>query len=214
MKGHWIAYSAAEMAWLEENRLMVISDYHRAFCAVFERSDVSAVNLHSLRKRRGWSTGRTGCFEKGAAPHNKGVPCPPGKGGRHPNARRTQFKKGGRSGRALDVYKPIGAERLSKKGYRERKIHDGLPFKSRWRAVHLINWEAINGAVPKGHVLKCLDGNRQNCEPSNWELVSRGTLPFLNGHRGFNYDSAAPELKPSILALAKVKHARANARAA
>ena len=47
----------------------------------------------------------------------------------------------------------------------ERKIHDGLPLQSRWRAVHLLNWEAINGPIPKSHCLKCLDGNRLNVAP-------------------------------------------------
>ena len=90
MKGHPIRYSAEEWTWLEANRAMVISDYHRAFCEAFGRADVSAVNLHSLRKRKGWRTGRTGCFVKGQEPVNKGKPCAPGTGGRHPNAQRTQ----------------------------------------------------------------------------------------------------------------------------
>lgn len=214
MKGHYIPYSFEELAWLEANRLMIIRDYARSFNEKFGR-DVSAKNLHALRKRKEWKTGRTGCFVKGDVPHNKGKPCEPGKGGRHPNARKTQFKKGhGRSGIAVEVYKPIGAERISKDGYIERKIHDGMPPQSRWRMVQHIRWEEANGPVPAGHVLKCLDGNRQNTDPSNWEPIPRGTLPFLNGHRGFDYDSAEPELKPAILTLAKVKHARAKARAA
>src|SRR2546423_888836 len=46
------------MAWLEANRSMVISDFHRAFCAAFPDSDVTAAHLHSLRKRNGWKVGR------------------------------------------------------------------------------------------------------------------------------------------------------------
>lgn len=212
MKGRDIPYSAEELAWLEANRMMVISEYAAAFNAKFGR-DVAAVNLHALRKRKGWKTGRTGCFVKGGEPHNKGKPCAPGKGGRHPNAQKTQFKKGhGRTGIAVKLYKPIGTERFDKNGYRERKIHDGFPLQSRWRAVHLIEWESVNGPVPEGHALKCLDGNRLNTSPDNWEAIPRAMLPFLNGHRGFNYDAAADELKPSILTLAKVKHARNSAR--
>lgn len=212
MKGRDIPYSTAELAWLYENRLMVISDYANAFNSKFNR-DVAAKNLHALRKRKGWKTGRTGCFEKGLVPHNKGVPCAPDKGGRHPNARKTQFKKGhGRTGVAVELYKPIGTERFDKNGYRERKIHDGMPLQSRWRAVHLIEWEAVNGPVPDGCALKCLDGNKLNTSPDNWESIPRGMLPFLNGHRGFDYDHAADELKPTILAVAKVKHARNQAK--
>ena len=58
MKGQPIPYSAAEMAWLEEHRLLPIADYHAAFQAAFPRPDVSAANLHSLRKRKGWRTRR------------------------------------------------------------------------------------------------------------------------------------------------------------
>lgn len=218
MKGRAIPYSAEEMAWLEDNRLMVISDYHAAFLARFGRHDVSIVNLHSLRKRKGWKTGRTGCFEKGQTAHNKGKKCEPGKGGNHPNARRTQFRKGERRGVAVELYKPMGTERITEDGYRERKIHDGMPLQSRWRLVHLIEWEAANGPVPEGHCLKCIDGNRQNCDPANWEAIPRALLPRLAGGNRFRpvlaYDDAPAELKPVVLATAKLAHAVKKARAA
>lgn len=208
MKGHPILYSAAELAWLEANRVLPIGDYHAGFVAAFDRSDVTAGHLHSLRKRKGWKTGRTGHFVKGQEAHNKGKPCAPGTGGRHPNSRRTQFKKGARSGVAAKLWKPIGTERTTQEGYLERKIHDGLPLQSRWRAVHLINWEAVNGAIPEGHCLKCLDGNKQNTDPENWELIPRTVLTHLNGGRfksRLAFDQAPAELKPAIMAVAKIK---------
>jgi len=215
MKGVWIPYSVEQLAWIDANATLSIRDLHREFCGRFDRTDVSAANLNSLRKRRGLKTGRTGRFEKGQTPINKGKPCEPGKGGRHPNARRTHFVKGERRGVAARLYKPIGTERLSKDGYRERKIHDGMPLQSRWRAVHLIEWEILNGPRPKGHALKCLDGDRSNVDPSNWEAVPRALLPRLAGgnrHRKVvAFDEAAPELRPTILALARLEH---SARAA
>lgn len=214
MKGRAIHYNAEEMAWLEANHLMVISEYHSAFVARFDRHDVSAMNLHSLRKRKGWLTGRTGQFAKGQAPHNKGKKCAPGKGGNHPNARKTQFMRGERRGVAVKLYKPVGTERTTEDGYIERKIHDGFPLQSRWRAVHLINWEAINGPLPKGHALKCLDGNKANTAPANWECIPRGVLARLNGGRfkkTVAYDQAAPELKPAVMLVAKLKQAASEA---
>lgn len=212
MKGRRIRYSEEEMVWLEANRMMVISDYHRAFNETFSRK-VDLKNLHALRKRKGWKTGRSGRFEAGADPANKGVPCAPGRGGNHPNARKSQFKPGSRNGMALVRHKPIGTERMSKDGYLERKIHDGMPLQSRWRAVHLIRWEEINGPIPSGHCLKCLDGDRKNTDPANWTLLSRSALPHLGARYGFDYDSAPDELKPSILAIAKVKVASRAKRA-
>lgn len=210
MKGRHIPYSAEELAWLEANCRMVIGEYHRAFCERFGRTDATASNLHSLRKRKGWKTGRTGQFTKGQDAHNKGCACEPGTGGRHPNARKTQFKPGVRQGVAAKLYKPIGTERLSRDGYVERKIHDGMPLQSRWRAVHLIRWEEANGPLPKGYALKCLDGNKQNTDPSNWEAVPRALLPRLAGGNRYrrvpDFDSAPAELKPTIMAIAKLEH--------
>lgn len=65
MKGRAIPYSQQEMQWLHDNHKLMISDYHQQFCDTFNRTDVSKVNLNSLRKRKGWRTGRTGHFHKG-----------------------------------------------------------------------------------------------------------------------------------------------------
>lgn len=206
MKGRPIPYSSDELAWLADNYTLPVSHYAARFNELFGR-DIEPKHLHALRKRKGWKTGRTGQFEKGAEPHNRGKPCAPGTGGLHPNSRKTQFRKGNRSGIAVKRHKPVGTERISKDGYRERKVHDGLPMQSRWRAVHLIEWEKVNGPLPKGHALKCLDGNRLNTDASNWTLISRAMLPYLNGHRGLDYGAAEPEARPVILTIAKLKHA-------
>jgi hypothetical protein len=211
MRGTRISYSAEELAWLQHNRAMVVSEYHRAFCARFLRSDVSPVNLHSLRKRRGWRTGRTGCFAKGAVPANKGKRCAPGEGGRHPNARRTQFKKGNLPHNT----KHLGHERVSKDGYVEISVDERNPhtgFERRYVLKHRWLWEKANGAIPAGHALKCLDGDKTNCDPSNWELLSREVLPRLNGRFGLGYDQAEPEVKPVIMTLAKLKQAASQAK--
>ncbi|TZG26477.1 HNH endonuclease [Sphingomonas montanisoli] len=210
MKGRSIPYSPAELAWLETNRSMPIADYHRGFSVAFDREDVSAANLHALRKRKGWRTGRSGHFAKGQVPANKGKTMP-----YHPNSAATRFKPGERRGVAVKLYKPIGTERLSKEGYVERKIHDGLPLQSRWRAVHLIRWEEANGPLPAGQALKCLDGDRTNTDPNNWAEIPRALLPRLNGGRHktrLAFDEASPELKPTILATAKLAHASRLAR--
>ena len=212
MRGRWIRYSDKELAWLEQHSALVIGEYHRRFIARFGREDVAPTHLQALRKRKGWATGRTGRFEKGQPGWNKGKRCPEGVGGRHPNARRTQFRPGQLSGKAALNRKPVGTERISKDGYRERKIHDGLPFQSRWRAVHLLNGEALHGPLPPGQALKCLDGDKQNTDPANWLAVPRALLPRLNGRHGRNFDAAPAELKPLILAIAQLEHGAREAR--
>jgi hypothetical protein len=190
--------SAAELAWLRDNCTLPIADYHQEFCKAFRREDLLAEQLHALRKREGWRTGRTGRFEKGRTPTNKGKPR-----SYNENSARTQFKKGNRSGVAVDKYLPIGTERV-RDGYLVRKIHDGLPMQSRWRAVHLLIWEAAHGPIPEGMALKC-KGERGNPAPDNWEAVPRAMLPRLNNRWGRSYDEAAAELRPTIMAVARLE---------
>ena len=160
MKGKWITYSAEELAWIEANATRPRAEALATFRTKFGRPEVTLSNYSALCKRKGWLTGKDGRFVKGQATWNKGRPCAEGEGGRHPNARATHFQKGQRQGVAVKLYKPIGTERMSKSGYLERKIHDGLPLQSRWRAVHLLNWAQVTGPLPKGHCLKGLDGDR------------------------------------------------------
>ncbi len=216
MKGRSIIYSSAEMAWLEANRLLPISEYAAAFAVRFGR-DVSATNLHALRKRKGWKTGRTGHFAKGEAPHNKGVPCPPGVGGRHPNARRNQFRKGD----LPHTFRGAGHERIDDKdGYVVMIVAETNPWTgaaTRPVLKHRYLWEQVNGPLPDGHCLKCLDGDKTNTDPENWEAIPRALLPRLNGGRGKTlvaYDEAPSELKPTILACARLHHRAKAAREA
>ncbi|WP_370189331.1 HNH endonuclease signature motif containing protein [Qipengyuania sp.] len=125
---------------------------------------------------------------------------------------RTQFKKGHRGGKAAELYQPIGTERVSKDGYRERKIHDGMPFQSRWKEVHRIEWEELHGPVPEGHCLKCRDGDRSNTDPANWLCIPRALLPRLAGRWSLPYDHAPDELKPAVLTSARLEHAAREAR--
>lgn len=127
--------------------------------------------------------------------------------------RKGWFRKGERQGLASRLYKPIGTERVRKSGYMDRKIHDDMPLQSRWRAVHLIRWEELNGPVPQGHCLKSLDGDRCNTDPSNWVCVPRAMMPRLVGAwQSIPYDSAPVELKPILLAVAHLDHAAREAR--
>jgi hypothetical protein len=203
MKGSAIKYSEDELRWIEAHKSQVRRISHAEFVKIFDRQDVALANYVALCKRRGWMTGRNGRFHRGQKSWNKGK-----KIGLHPGSAATAFKKGNMSGAAAKKYKPVGTERVTADGYIERKLHDGLPPQSRWQTVHRINWEAVNGPVPDGHVLKCLDGDKSNTDPSNWECIQRALLPRLNARwRGVKFDDAAPEVKPAVMAVAKLDQA-------
>jgi hypothetical protein len=197
--GRHIKFSAEEIAWLQENATMPIGDYHRAFCATFNRTDMTAPNLHGLRKRKKWKTGRTGHFDKGCVSWNKGK-----KIGNNAGSARTQFKKQAMPHNT----KGAGHESVGDDGYVWIVTDRKNPWTgaSTWRVhKHRWLWEQANGPVPDGMVLKC-KGGRLNTDPSNWELVPRGLLPRLNGKSGRNYDQAPDELKSTIMAVAKLEH--------
>lgn len=208
MKGRWITYTEAELSWIKACSDLPRPEAHALFVQVFGRQDVSLSNFNALCKRKGWMTGRTGQFVKG----ERRADNPSRKGHAPPGCEKGWFKPGVRRGVATKLYQPIGTERMSKCGYRERKVNDDLPLQRRWRAVHLVEWEAVNGPLPEGHCLKCLDGDRLNTDPKNWEAVPRALLPRLNGRFGRDYDQAPAELKPTILAVAKLEHKVREAR--
>lgn len=121
--------------------------------------------------------------------------------------------RGWSKGRARTAV-PIGSERICRDGFLIRKFHDGLPANRRWRPVHLVLWEQVNGLVPAGHLLKCLDGNKLNTDPSNWKLISRCMIPRLSGvGSAIRYDDAQEELKPLVMAAAELDRAVREAKA-
>lgn len=214
-RGRHFKFNPTEIAWLRANCTLVIGEYHRAFCDEFSRTDMSAEQLNALRKRQGWRTGRTGQYPKGSVPLNKGKKCPPGVGGRHPNARRTQFAKGG----LPHNFCGAGHERVDEKdGYVVMIVAERNPWTgadTRPVLKHRYLWEQTNGPLPEGFCLKCLDGDKTNTDPENWQAIPRGVLPRLNGGRHkkrIAYDAAPTEMKPALMAMAKIEH-RIHARA-
>lgn len=149
--------------------------YHKVQRIGLRKSAAYMATVAACRLLKGDNVGAATRFKPGLVPWNKGQ--------KHPSTGRaidTQFKPGNRSGNALEIYQPIGTERLSKDGYLERKIHDGWPLKRRWRAVHLLAWEAINGPLPAGHAVVFRDGNKRNIALDNLELVTRAELMRRN----------------------------------
>lgn len=94
-------------------------------------------------------------------------------------------------------------EYLSKDGYIDVNAFDPEIGIRRIRKKHRILWVQQHGPIPDGHVLKCLDGNKENTDPSNWTCVPNGVIAHL---RDRDFDNAPVALKPTIMAVAKLKH--------
>lgn len=165
----------AELARRLNRRLSSV--YQRAQKLGVEKSAAYLASPAACRLRRGDNVGAASRFPKGHVPANKGLRRPGWGPGR---MKQTQFKKGERHGVAVRLYKPIGTERISKDGYLERKINEGLPLQKRWRAVHLLVWEAANGPLPRGHAVVFKNGDKRDIRLDNLELISRGDLMRRN----------------------------------
>jgi hypothetical protein len=207
--GKSLILTADQTAWLRANAGLSRAEVGPAFAAAFPGSSISAAQIISWRKNHRVRTGRTGRFEKGQAPWSKGQKLDP-----HPNSQATMFSPGQKPHNA----RPIGYESLNPDGYVLICVDRPNPYRPQMRThmafKHKELWTAAHGPIPAGHVLKCLDGDKTNCDPSNWEAVPQGLLPRLNGKSGRDYDTAPAELKPTILAIAKLEHkAREKRRA-
>lgn len=204
-KGKSRVFSQDEMAWLRANAALPIKDTGAAFRAAFPGRDITDAQVTAFRKNHGLRTGRTGRFVKG----EKRADNPARKGHAPAGCEKGWFKKGGEPANR----KPMGHERLGKDGYIEIKVDMPNPWtghSTRYIHKHRWLWENANGPVPEGYALKCLDGDRTNCDPSNWEAVKRGVLSRLNGgphKKRMAYDAAPDELKPTVMAIAKVQQA-------
>lgn len=171
-----------------------ISEMRDLFNATFE-TDMTWQQIKTFVSNRGITSGRSGQFGKGHKSWNKGT-----KGLTGPN--KTSFKKGS----IPKNRKGVGTERIcSKDGYvlvkvPERDPHTG--FQTRWKHKHVYMWEQEHGPVPEGMVVVFRDGDKLNIETDNLMLISRAELLQLNRH---GYKDAPAELKPSVLALARVE---------
>jgi HNH endonuclease len=156
---------------------------------------LSSIQIRTALNNRGINSGRTGHFVKGHKSWNKDT-----KGLTHRN--KTSFRLGNRPPNR----KPLWSERIdSRDGYILMKVPERNPYtqtKTRYKLKHVYLWEREHGPVPEGFVVAFKDGNKLHCEPENLMLISRAELLVLNAH---HYDDAPEELKPSILALAKLE---------
>ena len=104
-------------------------------------------------------------FTKGHEPQNKGKRIEEFMSAEGiERSSRTRFKKGARPHNRRD----IGTEIPHADGYVYIKVDNGKPV-----LKHRYVWEQAHGPIPEGHNITFRDGNRQNCDIANLELLSR-----------------------------------------
>jgi hypothetical protein len=146
--------------------------YQKAIKLGLRKTDEYLASPDACRLRRGDEIGKPYRFPPGHVPANKGLRRPGWAPGR---MAATQFRKGERSGKAAAHHMPVGSTRMVE-GYVMLKVADvpNVPYTVNWKLLHILNWERVNACpLPAGHCLWFRDGNRQNVEASNLELITR-----------------------------------------
>lgn len=147
---------------------------NKLLCGVFTADQTSdKAKKLGIRKsdayRARFGVRENGCRTKGSVPWNKGI----------------RFEAGGKSGVTRfkpgsipPNWRPVGSLRITRDGYVEIKTEEGM-FK--WRLRHREVWKEHHGAYPpRGTAIGFRDGNRQNCDISNLELLTRKQLMARN----------------------------------
>jgi len=193
-KGVCHQYTEDQKKFLKDNSLLPRKELTEQFNSTFGLEQ-SQKAIAAYCKRHGWLTGRNGCFEKGELPWNTGT-----KGLCKPNSGSFQ------SGQVPHNKKPVGHERIcSKDGYILVNVAERNPYTgadTRYRPKHYVIWEKENGEVPKGMILRFIDGDKLNCKLSNLECVSQSVNLRMNQNRVNDLPS---ELKETGRLLSKLE---------
>lgn len=189
-----------QAAWIREQyQHMPCPELTKAFNAEFDAS-LTARQIYTFTHNHGITCGRSGRFSAGHKAWNSGT-----RGVMKPNS--GSFEKGHRRNLV-----PMGSERVDKRdGYILVKVDQVNPYTGQrgwYRHKHVVEWEKAHGAVPEGHLVSFIDGDKTNCDPANLELVTRGE--HLQRNR-LKLSEQPAELRPAVRAIAKLR-ARASER--
>lgn len=127
--------------------------------------------IRAFLKNHHISTGRTGQFEKGHVPANKGK-----KGHCSKGCEKGWFKEGN----VPINHNPVGTESCRKDKNGKAYIHVKVAEPNKWRMKHILEWERHNGPVPKGMIVTFLDGDTLNTSIENLVMIDRGTHLRIN----------------------------------
>jgi len=184
---HGHDYSESQIEFLRANCTLSRKELTQAFNEKFSLN-LSEMAIKGTCSRNKIYTGRTGRFPKGSSSWNTG------KTG-YMGANVTSFRKGN----IPRNHKPVGHERITVNGFVEVKTQEPNVFELKSRLVYQQNF----GAIPEGMIVKFVDGNTMNFDPSNLTLMSRSELLALN--RFYKHKESDPTIKPVLITAAKLK---------
>ncbi len=185
-------YSEEEHAFMA---VFVPGHSYREIAAAFAEKfgwEISTGQVSSYIGRYHLNTGRTGYFQKGQAPPNKGKKM---SAEMYEKMSVTMFQKGN----IPQNHRPVGSERVNTNGYIEIKVEEP----NRWKLKHRVVWERVNGKVPRGHIVIFRDNDRTNTDIGNLMLIKRGTNATLNRSGLYEFKG---EFKDTAIIMAELKH--------
>lgn len=220
------SYSAAERAFVKQYAHIPRQELRALFALQFDRPEIKVYHLRGLYQRNGWycndrgTTSRAKIYSKAEIEFLERhktmgrrtlLALFVKKFKRHDVTLRNLEKLICRKGWQIRAHRPIkrvrpGTEYINHFGYvyvRLEDVHCHGRSKRHFEAKHILEWTKVNRSVPDGYVLKCMDGNKLNCDPSNWECVPKGMVIRLNKR---SYEDAPAKIKPTIVAVAKLEH--------
>lgn len=151
----------------------ICKELDRSYRSVAAQANILGLKKDSEFLKAQLKLGYAALLEKGAAYRFKKGDKPVNKGKKQheymsPEAiertAKTRFKKG----QLPPNTHYDGHERVSVEGYVEIRVALGF-----YKLKHRLVWEQHHGHIPEGMIVVFKDGNRQNCDINNLELISK-----------------------------------------
>lgn len=138
--------------------------------------------LKAYYANHGLNSGVDTRWKIGQTPPNKGKKMSQAQ---YDKCKATMFKKGQIPPNKMQV----GERTHTTEGYLIEKVKNEGLQRERFVFVHRTVWEKHHGAIPKGKKIIFLDGNKDNCDISNLEMVDNEENLELN-HRKLRFKHA------------------------
>lgn len=129
------------------------------------------------RIRKGQKLSPETCFKKGNVPFTKGRSW--NEWAPSEKTREAMRKGHFKSGHMPHNHMPVGSVVIKADGYQWKKVAEP----NRWRQLHHLVWEAVNGPIPPHHCVAFRNGDRMDVRLENLILISRDENAMLNSIR-------------------------------